>query len=56
MKLIREPDDVDLFVINKPFTEAEKREFSLLIQKLKWKRKLTAKKRRKPLTKKAVKR
>ncbi len=55
MKLSREPDNVDLFVINEPFTEAEKREFSLLIQELKRKRKLTSQKK-KPLTKKAAKR
>jgi hypothetical protein len=42
MGFIREPKGVDFFVINKPFTVAEKKEFSLLIQSIK-KKKVQAK-------------
>ncbi|HTA27402.1 MAG TPA: hypothetical protein VK809_06425 [Bacteroidia bacterium] len=54
MKLKREPDNVDLFVIDDPMSIAEKKEFSLFLQNYK-KKKVNAKKR-KPLTKKAIKR
>lgn len=33
MGLIREPRDVDFYVIDKPWTEQEKKEFSELIKK-----------------------
>ena len=35
MGLIREPRDVDFYVIDKPWTEEEKKEFSELIKKQK---------------------
>jgi hypothetical protein len=53
MKLKREPDNVDLFVIDDPMSEAEKKEFSLFLRN--YKRKKATAKKRKPLTKKAVK-
>jgi hypothetical protein len=35
MGLIKEPKNVDFYVIDKPWTIAEKKEFSQLIEKLK---------------------
>lgn len=45
MGLIREPEGVDFFVINKPFTKAEKEELSRIIQRDKRKNELAKKKR-----------
>ena len=49
MGLIREPKDVDFYVIDKPWTEQEKSEFSELIKKLKSRtgKKVLSKKRKK---------
>jgi len=46
MGLIREPKNVDFFVIDDPMTEAEKKEFSRFIQAVKQKNALTAKRTR----------
>lgn len=35
MGLIKEPKDVDFYVIDKPWTDSEKKEFSALIKKIK---------------------
>ena len=50
MGLIREPKGVDFYVINKPWTSQEKKEFSEIIKKLKSrsKGKKVASKKQKP--------
>ncbi len=40
MGLIKEPNDVDFFVVNKPMTEKEKKEFSEFIEAYKLKQKI----------------
>ena len=47
MGLIKEPKDVDFFVINKKLTEKEKKEFSDFIKDYKRKQALKKKKQRK---------
>ncbi len=47
MGLIKEPKDVDFFVINKELTEKEKKEFSDFIENYKRKQALKKKKHRK---------
>ncbi|HXC04714.1 MAG TPA: hypothetical protein VNZ86_08165 [Bacteroidia bacterium] len=44
MGLIREPKGVDFYVINKPWTAQEKKEFSEIIKKLKTRSKIKGKK------------
>jgi hypothetical protein len=44
MGLIREPKGVDFYVINKPWTSQEKKEFSEIIKKLKTRSKVKSKK------------
>ena len=43
MKLQKEPIDVDLYIVNKPLTEAERKEVTEFIRKDKKRRKLAAK-------------
>jgi hypothetical protein len=47
MGLIKEPKDVDFFVVNKKLTEKEKKEFSSFIEEYKRKRKAKKEKHRK---------
>jgi hypothetical protein len=46
MGLIREPLDVDFYVIDKPYTKAEREAMSLFIKNSKNKKRLTAKRNR----------
>jgi hypothetical protein len=46
MGLIREPKNVDFFVIDDPMTEAEKKEFSRFIQAVKQKNALATRRKR----------
>jgi hypothetical protein len=50
MGLIREPKNVDFYVVDKPWSAAEKKEFSQLIKKLK-----SRPKNKKMITRKKVK-